>query len=144
MHGDQLRALLHLLDHADLYRRRQVPQHQELTALVAVRNDRLEIPQHIQIRHQRIPGIHIQMIFPAPEKGFFIRNYFHSLQVYPAALQLLHFLLRKIIAYDGYLVNRLDKITSRISDISSGSPYDPIGLSERASDTSISHSSYNN
>jgi hypothetical protein len=79
------------------------------------------------------------MIFPAPEKGFLIRNYFHGLQVYPAVLQLLHFLPGKIIAYDGYLVNGPDEITGCISDISSGSADDPIGLSERGFDSVISH-----
>ena len=50
----------------------QVTQHEEFTVLIAVGYDGFEVGQHVQLRLQRIPRIHIHVITTGPKEGALI------------------------------------------------------------------------
>src|SRR6185437_127813 len=86
IHGDQSGPLLQLLDYAYLQAGIHIAQHQELAPLVGGGDHGIEVEQNIQIGDQGIPGIHVQVVFPAPEKRFLVFFDLHAFQVGPAFL----------------------------------------------------------
>ena len=100
---------------------------------------RIEIGQHIQVGDQRIAAIHVVVILAAPEKGFLIGAHIYPIQMNPAAAQLFHLRLRKIIAHDGDLFDGLHEMTGCIRNIRGGTANDPIGLPKGSFDRVKSH-----
>jgi len=90
---------VHLRAHAALQRRLNVAQQQVRRLAVALRQLRVEVREHVQIRAQRSTVVHVARIDARPKKRF-ARRAFQPFKVDAAARQELFVLLREVVAHD--------------------------------------------
>ena len=83
----QFWTLWQLVQYLLLNRRHEVTEHQILRVFICIRNNRVKICQHIELRINGVARVHICMILTAPEKRLAVLDNLNPVKIGPLRLQ---------------------------------------------------------
>ncbi len=144
VHHDEFRTLVNAFDHLFLELWHEVAEHEEFTVLVRIRDDRVEVKEHIQLRVECITGIHVDMILPGPEKRLLSFFNLKSFSRHSGLTELFNRFSRKIVADNGNKFNVFSKIRCGGARIGRRSANDFIRFSKWCFDGIKGHRSNHN